>query len=49
MRDLELNCLNASFEDVYGLMERVKEIVYSKTGTVLEPEVRIIRRGGVNI
>ena len=44
-----VNCRNASFEDVYGLMERVKELVYSKTGTVLEPEVRIIRRGGVNI
>ncbi len=44
-----VNCGNATFEDVYSLMEQVKDRVYRKTGTALEPEVRIIRRGGVNL
>ena len=42
-----VNIGNATFEDVYSLMGQVKEKVYADTGVVLEPEVRIIRRGGV--
>jgi UDP-N-acetylmuramate dehydrogenase len=33
----------ASFDDVTGLMEAVKDTVYGKTGILLEPEIEIWR------
>ena len=38
-----VNLGGASFEDVAALMEHVQQTVYERSGTLLEPEVRIIR------
>lgn len=37
-----INKGNASFSDVMNVIEHVKEVVYNRTGVILEPEVRII-------
>ena len=39
-----INRGGATFEDFYGLMERVRERVKSRTGIDIEPEIRIIRK-----
>ncbi len=38
-----VNAGGATFDDVMELMEHIQETVYKGTGTMLEPEVRIIR------
>ena len=38
-----VNTGEATFEDVLGLMETVKERVFESSGVTLEPEVRIIK------
>lgn len=37
-----INFDNATFNDVIELMKQIKEIVYDKTGYILEPEVKIL-------
>ena len=38
-----VNVGNASFDDVAGLIELVKEKVFENSGIMLDPEVKIIR------
>jgi len=41
-----INTGGAKASDVIHLLDHVREMVYRKTGVLLEPEVRIIERGG---